>query len=309
MIVNARNRIRSHAKRFCAAAFATTVLVVAPLANAAETSCEDKVMCIIEVQQDSLVELHAKNTSAFPVTYTLRVRGSNVRTSEPRTITRTLPPYTNTVATTLRAAEALTSPQYRFVYDWTIGDRHAVHDDDYVYHLPYETGKSYRVIQSFGSRFSHTGLEQFAIDFLMREGTPVHAARGGVVARLEESNSIGCWEDGCGRYANFVVVLHDDGTTGEYYHLLKDGVLVEVGDKVTAGQKIALSGNTGHTTVAHLHFAVYRAVDWGNTQSVPVRFVSADGIVNRPRRGGRYQAVTRPAASPSARTATGAAGE
>ena len=191
-----------------------------------------------------------------------------------------------------------------------------MHDDDYVYRLPYANGKSYRVIQSFGSRFSHTGLEQFAIDFLMREGTPVHAARDGVVARLEESNSIGCWEDGCGRYANFVVVLHDDGTTGEYYHLLKDGVLVDVGDRVVAGQKIALSGNTGHTTVAHLHFAVYRAVDWGNTQSVPVRFVSADGIVHRPRRGGRYQAVTLPSPSvtdvavriASTAGATGAAG-
>ena len=296
-------------KLLLGSAVAVILFATVPLANAAKPNCENKVMCIVEVQRDNLVELHAANTSAFPITYTLRVRGSNVRTTEPRTITRTLPPYTNTVATTLRSAQGQTPSQYHFVYDWTIGDRNAIHDDDYVYRLPYANGKSYRVIQSYGSRFSHTGLEQFAIDFLMREGTPVHAARDGVVARLEESNSIGCWEDGCGRYANFVVVLHDDGTTGEYYHLLKDGVLVEVGDKVTAGQKIALSGNTGHTTVAHLHFAVYRAVDWGNTQSVPVRFVSADGIVHRPRRGGRYQAVTRPATTPPVRTAIGAAGE
>ena len=167
----------------------------------------------------------------------------------------------------------------------------AIHNDDHVYRLPYASGESYRVIQSYGSRFSHTGLEQFAIDFLMQEGTPIHAARGGVVARLEESNSIGCWKDGCGRYANYVVILHDDGTTGEYYHLEKDGVLVELGERVRTGQLIALSGNTGHTTVPHLHFAVYRAVEWGNTQSVPVRFVSADGIIDRPRRGGRYQAT------------------
>ena len=58
------------------------------------------------------------------------------------------------------------------------------------------------------------------------------------------------------------------------------------------GQKIALSGNTGHTTIPPLHFAVYRAVDWGNTQSVPVRFLSADGIIDRPRRGGRSQATS-----------------
>jgi hypothetical protein len=41
----------------------------------------------------------------------------------------------------------------------------------------------------------------------------------------------------------------------------------------------------------HLHFAVYRAAEWGKTQSIPVRFLSSDGIVDKPRRRGRYQAV------------------
>ena len=40
----------------------------------------------------------------------------------------------------------------------------------------------------------------------------------------------------------------------------------------------------------HLHFAVYRATDWGNTQSIPVRFLSAEGTITRPRRGARYEA-------------------
>ncbi len=67
-------------------------------------------------------------------------------------------------------------------------------------------------------------------------------------------------------------------------------MLVELGDRVTAGQKVGLSGNTGHTTTPHLHFAVYRAAEWGTTQSVPVRFASADGVIDRPRRGARYRA-------------------
>jgi S1-C subfamily serine protease len=69
------------------------------------------------------------------------------------------------------------------------------------------------------------------------------------------------------------------------------GDTIDVGDHVAAVQKIALSGNTGHTTMPHLHFAVYRAAEWGNTQSIPVRFLSSAGVVERPRRGGRYQAV------------------
>jgi len=179
---------------------------------------------------------------------------------------------------------------YHYSYKWTVGRKDARHDDDAIYALPYAEQESYRVLQGYGSRFSHTGREEFAVDFDMRVGTPVHAARSGVVARIEESNSVGCWDDGCGKHANFIVILHSDGTTGEYYHLDENGALVEVGDRVERGQKIGLSGNTGHTTMPHLHFAVYRAVTWGRTQSIAVRFQSTDGIIKRPRRGARYQA-------------------
>ena len=269
------------------------VAVSAPvgLASASQLRCDEDVICIREVRDDEHVRLYAENRSAFPLTYTMRVKAENLSGSGPRKVTRTLEAGEKEVAFELKSRNPARPPRYRYYYDWTVGDQHAVHDDRRVYLLPYAPGTSYRVIQGFGSRFSHTGLEQYAVDFRMPEGTPVHAARGGVVARVEERHSIGCWRDGCGRYANYVVILHDDGTTGEYYHLQKDGALVDVGDEVVAGQKIALSGNTGHTTIPHLHFAVYRAVDWGNTQSVPVRFVSADGIIDPPRRGGRYQAV------------------
>lgn len=166
-----------------------------------------------------------------------------------------------------------------------------VHDDDHLYSLPYASNKSYRVLQGFGSRFSHTGLEEFAVDFKMPVGTPIHAARTGVVAEVEESHNRGCWDNDCGKYANFIVVRHSDGTTGEYYHLSKGGSVVDVGDTVTQGQKIGYSGNTGHTTRPHLHFAVYCPARLGSTQSIRVRFRSSDGIIKRPRRGARYQAL------------------
>ena len=169
--------------------------------------------------------------------------------------------------------------------------KEAVHDDSHLYSLPYASHESYRMLQGFGSRFSHTGLEEFAVDIDMPVGTPVHAARAGVVVDVEESNTRGCWDDGCGRYANFIVILHSDGTTGEYYHLRKGGSLVNVGDAITQSQQIGYSGNTGHTTMPHLHFAVYCAIGWGSTQSIPVRFQSANGIIDRPRRGVRYKAL------------------
>ena len=262
-----------------------------PALAADGTSCDEEVICIREERSADEIRLMAENLSEFPLTYTIRVRTRDLETRGPSKITRTLPAGKTELAMTMEPAGKADNPRYRYSYDWTVGDQEAVHDNEHVYRLPYEPGKSYRVIQSFGSRFSHTGLEQYAIDFRMPEGTPVHAARGGIVARLEEKHSIGCWEDGCGRHANYVVVLHDDGTTGEYYHLQKDGALVEVGERVSAGQLIALSGNTAHTTIPHLHFAVYRAVEWGNTQSIPVRFLTEDGVIDKPRRGGRYRAT------------------
>jgi murein DD-endopeptidase MepM/ murein hydrolase activator NlpD len=269
----------------------TAAAIALIVASSASADCRDDWICVNAVDQGGNVELRARNLQNYPLTYTLRVRTRDFDVTGPRTVTRTLAPQETARIMMLNRADEHLDGNYRYFLEWTVGDKDAVHDDDYVYALPYAGGRSYRVLQGYRSRFSHTGLEAFAVDFDMPEGTPVHAARSGVVARLEESHSIGCWEDGCGRYANFIVVLHDDGTTGEYYHLQQNGALVEVGERVERGQRIGLSGNTGHTTMPHLHFAVYRATEWGNTQSIPVRFRSADGLVTRPRHGARYQAI------------------
>ena len=253
--------------------------------------CREDWICVDAVNEGGNIELRAKNLQDYPVTYTLRVNARFFDVTGPTTVTRTLAPQESASVMMLNQSDGNREGRYRYNLEWTVGDKDALHDDDHLYALPYGSGKSYRVLQGYNSRFSHTGLEAYAVDFDMPEGTPVHAARAGVVARVEESHSIGCWRDGCGRYANYIVVLHNDGTTGEYYHLQYMGALVEVGDSVSRGQKIGLSGNTGHSTMPHLHFAVYRATDWGNTQSIPVRFQGANGTIKRPRRGARYEAT------------------
>lgn len=260
--------------------------------NTAVAACTDDWLGVDEVRDGDKIGLRATNPHEFPITFTLRVRTRNLITKGPKTITETLDAKQSRMVMMLSEDGGDRKGRYRISCDWTIGDKDALHDEERLYRLPYASGKSYRVLQGYGSRFSHRGLEQYAVDFNMSVGTPVHAARAGIVARIEETNDKGCWEAGCGTHANYIVVVHNDGTTGEYYHLQQNGALVDVGDHVIAGQKIALSGNTGHTTMPHLHFAVYRAAEWGNTQSIPVRFLSSAGIVHSPRRGGRYQAVS-----------------
>lgn len=273
-----------HLRNFACAAWC--LLVASP----AHAGCAGDWLCVDAVRRAGAVEVRADNLRDVPITFTVRVRTRDLEPADPEPLTATLAGRESRRVMTLRPTRRDREGRYRIAFDWTVGSRDAVHDDAQVYRLPYAPGSGYRVLQGYGSRFSHTGLEEYAVDFRMPEGTPVHAARGGLVARVEESHARGCWEDGCGAFANYIVILHDDLTTGEYYHLQQDGALVEPGDHVAAGQLIGLSGNTGHTTMPHLHFAVYRAAEWGRTQSLPVRFATASGIVDRPRRGARYEA-------------------
>lgn len=255
---------------------------------AAECSCDW--VCIESTDDHAQGSLLASNRSPVPLTFSLQFDTRRYQVDGPAEITQTLPAGQSLVLPVFERSSQQTYGR-ALRCQWTIGNKDALHDEDQVYMLPYASGRSYRVLQGFGSRFSHTGIEQYAVDFKMNEGTPVHAARTGIVARIEESNSRGCWSDECSGAANYIVILHDDETTGEYYHLQKNGVLVDVGEAVSAGQLIGLSGNTGHSALPHLHFGVYRAIERGKEQSVPFRFLSADGIVDQPRRGGMYVAV------------------
>ena len=173
-------------------------------------------------------------------------------------------------------------------HDLIIGAIDPDHDDAYPYRLPYGERVTFPVIQGYGAHLSHRGVERYTVDFAMPIGTPVYATRDGVVALAEDSHEVGCWREECGRLANFIVLLHSDGTTGEYFHLLHGSVQVRIGEHVTRGALLAFSGNTGYTTAPHLHFGVYRTGPDGHTQSLAVRFATRAGVIREPREGARY---------------------
>ena len=176
--------------------------------------------------------------------------------------------------------------------DLALGRIDPDHDDAYLYRLPYGDDVSFPVIQAYDAKLSHRGAEQYTIDFGMPVGATVHAARDGVVVLLEDSHDGGCWREECGRLANFVVLLHSDGTTGEYFHLQRGSVQVRFGEQVRRGAVLARSGNTGYSTAPHLHFGVYRTERDGHTQSVAVRFQTRVGALATPRTGARYLNVS-----------------
>lgn len=126
------------------------------------------------------------------------------------------------------------------------------------YVLPYPVGDRHNVRQGNCNEANshHDGFnETFAYDFEMPIGSTVVAARGGTVLAVIEQ--FGDDQHGLAE-ANVVAIDHGDRTYAKYGHLTRNGVLVEVGDEVEAGQPIALSGNSGMSRGPHLHFSVKR---------------------------------------------------
>ncbi|MFE8944950.1 M23 family metallopeptidase [Streptomyces sp. NPDC007856] len=118
----------------------------------------------------------------------------------------------------------------------------------------------YKASSSLWSSGSHTG-----IDFHAASGTPVHAVGSGTVV------STG-WG---GAYGNQIVIRMADGMYTQYGHLSSIGV--SVGQQVTPGQQIALSGATGNTTGPHLHFEARTTPDYGSDVD-PVAYLRKHGV-------------------------------
>ncbi|MGB3181389.1 MAG: M23 family metallopeptidase [Cyclobacteriaceae bacterium] len=178
--------------------------------------------------------------------------------------------------------------RFKYAFSFLRGDPSASGPDDYVYLFPFEHGQKKRIDQGYFGKFSHASL--YALDFHMKEGEAVYAARAGVVVETREDSNLGGPDPSYEPHGNKVIVLHEDGTFGEYGHLQQHGVLVEEGDQVSAGQFIARSGNTGFSSGPHLHFMVYRA-DKLQYATVPVRFMDHTGDAVEARQGKYYYAL------------------
>lgn len=161
-------------------------------------------------------------------------------------------------------------------------------DNSYVYQLPYAEGKSYLVVQGYRSLFSHKG--RLAYDFKMRTGTPIYAARGGVVTSVQQEFKKGGVNKKYYRRANAIVIRHEDGSNAMYAHLKHNGSEVKVGDIVKQGQLIGYSGSTGYSAFPHLHFLVWGPTKEGRRAQLPVRFQTASGVKYL-KPGKRYKAI------------------
>ena len=147
--------------------------------------------------------------------------------------------------------------------------------DTYIYNLPFEKGTKHRVVQGYGGLFSHKNIA--AIDFEMPEGTPVYAAREGIIYSYKDNSDEGGPFSTYKNKANYIIVKNNDGSFGCYWHLKKDGVVVKKGI-VAKGQVVGYSGATGFTLRPHLHFSVKRKLNYDKESFVQTKFVTTSGI-------------------------------
>ena len=176
-------------------------------------------------------------------------------------------------------------------YKWVLGNKNVYHNNNYLYALPYKRGSTQTVTQGFNGVFSHRGESQYAVDFDLRVGQKVFAARGGQVVLTKSDGKKGGTLKKYYDEANFITIKHDDGTYGKYVHLQEDGVKVKIGQYVKRGEFIGLSGNTGYSNGAHLHFIVFRPKDYKSRVSIPIKFITKEGIVSYLKKGQKLTAV------------------
>jgi hypothetical protein len=227
-------------------------------------------------REGELTHFLVTNAEACEVTMTFEMGLSNLKGSVDFPFTITLPPGQETETFTLAPIQPGEKWEYSYTNFYKLGSQCARHDETCVYQLPYAPGNEYKVTQGFNGTFSHKGSNKYAIDWKMPEGTPVRAARGGVVVKVKDGSDKGGSNMKYDPFNNYVLIRHDDATLGQYCHLHKDGVLVKPGQIVKAGDLIALSGNTGFSSGPHLHFCVFKTKSGRERESVPIRFRTAD---------------------------------
>jgi murein DD-endopeptidase MepM/ murein hydrolase activator NlpD len=158
-----------------------------------------------------------------------------------------------------------------------------LHDDSVgAYRYPWQGGVAHNVTQGNNNASgSHNGSQAYAFDFDLPAGTQIRAARDGVVEWIQNTvnrnfdpspsaagnpGNVPFPRNDLGNWGNAARIRHPGGFTSWYFHIQQNSFLVNVGDTVTQGQAIALSGNTGRSSAPHLHFQVQAdSIDWGQS--------------------------------------------
>lgn len=254
-------------------AFLIALLTFLPSLGPAASECYDNTFCVEFEDSTNEVAIYVRSLVPWDITMEVDMDLKNMRASRDLPATNRIPAEGRTKVMDLRVKDIGRSWSFQFDVRWLPGDYNARHEDSFAYALPYGAGVEYVVGQGFHGTATHHG--KYAIDWNMPVGTPIRAARGGVVIELEEGFKRGGLNPELKLRANYVMIKHEDGTIAQYVHLRHMGVAVSLGDKVRTGELIGYSGDTGYSSGPHLHFEVFRITEDLERLTIPVQFSTA----------------------------------
>ncbi len=203
------------------------------------------------------VEIFADNNEVMPMSAEFDFELQNMTSTLPDKEIVVVPPQTKKFPIAkLSLVRDNAGNGFSYTSTYNFGDAlQNNHDAYYIYSLPFEKGKTQLIFQGYNGKFSHQNAS--ALDFDLKTGDKVMAAREGTVVEVVSNNTRNCADLSCARFNNYILILHSDGTFADYSHLKLNGTVVNVGDRVEKGQLIGYSGSTGFSNGPHLHFSVF----------------------------------------------------
>lgn len=268
-------------------------LLAASLAGirSASAALDDYPFRVETVRVGPLEQVVARNDGPAPITIHVALSSENMGTTADWPMTAVVPARGALPLAYIAPVDKGAPYRYLFSYTYYVGRIDAPAASEVLYRYPFSDGQSYAITQAHGGRLtSHNNIQNlYAVDFDMPVGTPVVAARAGVVVDVVLDHDKGGRDPAYMDQANMITIVHDDGTLAEYAHLSPGPALVKRGERVSAGRLLGYSGNTGYSTGPHLHFVVSRPdVEKGKVvrRSLPVHFYADDShLAVTPRTG------------------------
>src|SRR5690242_2012149 len=160
-----------------------------PTIYGSATTDKTNVQVTAEHGKGGITHFIVQNSELSEVTMTFDFATVNLKGDVPFPYTATFKPG-ETEAFTLSPMDTNHEWQYSYTNYYKMGSSEA-QPDDYVYSLPYAPGTTRKITQGYDGKFSHQGSNKYAIDWQMPEGTPVYAARGGLVVKVKDNSDIG----------------------------------------------------------------------------------------------------------------------
>ena len=218
------------------------------------------------------------NTDIFPHIVFVQIYNKGARLKAVAEVSATVKPYETLKLDVKPLVEnTVFESGLQWVTYQDIGDIGPAIKDNH-FQIPFPPQTKIRVCQSAdGPQTTHGKDKVDAIDFCAPEKTPITAAKDGIVTEVVQHFTEGGLKPELLMKANTIHILHRDGLMSVYSHIYPNSALVKVGQRVTQGQPIALEGNVGYSSGAHLHFEVLEGETKLNDQKnlfhlVPIHF-------------------------------------